>query len=201
MDSWEIMMMANLSNNANKQYDFVFYYFVETISYLLKFYWAHIAKINTFAIIYLIIKTIAKLNAIVLEIKNLNSSLNYKNKLVDLITEEFWGENIQDEKETNEIFDEKISDKKIVKKANKKRTNSNKYPYKSKYHTKKINRAPIFNMLTDTESNHSDSNDTETNSEIDNSVHNNLREDNIIEGMPILYSDTIVKGIPIISND
>lgn len=194
MESWEIMMMANLSN-INKQDDVIFNFFVETILYLVKFYWLNIGKINTYIIIYLILETITKLNAMIEEIDNIKVNLGYWNSLNKFETEEDFDEESEDEaeKKFNEEFEKsKNSDKEIVKISDEKSNKKNK---------KKIYKAPILDMLTDTESDDSDCDDSDTESNSDNSVNNNLAEENIIEGSPIIQDNSIFTDIPLIDND
>lgn len=200
-------MMANLSN-INKQDDVIFNFFVETILYLVKFYWLNMGKINSFIIIYLILETIAKINAMIQEIENIKLNLGYWNSLNKFETEKDFDEESEDEaeKKFNEEFEKsKNSDKEIVKISDEKSKNYNEFKYDkekiNKKNKKKIYKAPILDMLTDTESDDSDYDDSETESNSDNSPYNNYTEENIIKGEPIVEDNSIFTGIPLIDND
>lgn len=196
MDSWEIMMMANLTNITDKQDDDIFNFFVETILYLVKFYWLNIGKINTYIIIYLILETITKLNAMIEEIDNIKVNLGYWNSLNKFESEDKFEETEDEddaEKKFNEDFEKSTNlDKELLKTRDEKSNKKNK---------KKIYKAPILDMLTDTESDDSDCDDSDTESNSDNSVNNNLAEENIIEGSPIIQDNSIFTDIPLIDND
>jgi hypothetical protein len=186
MDSWEIMMMANLTNITDKQDYDIFNFFVKTILYLVKFYWLNMGKINTLIIIYLILETIIKLTAMIEEINNIKVNLGYWNSLNKFESEEEF-EETEDEDDAEKKFNEDFSkstnlDKELLKTRDEKSNKKNK---------KKIHKAPILDMLTDTESDDSDCNDSDTESNSDNSVNNNLAEENIIEGLPIIQDNSI----------
>jgi len=157
MDSWEITMMANLTNITDKQDDDIFNFFVETILYLVKFYWLNIGKINTYIIIYLILETITKLNAMIEEIDNIKVNLGYWNSLNKFETEDKFEETEDEddaEKKFNEDFEKSTNlDKELLKTRDEKSNKKNK---------KKIYKAPILDMLTDTESDDSDCDDSDT---------------------------------------